>query len=88
MDKVSLNNIRRITRSRPKPADFTLITVEANDGAIWLCVYENEIMSYENSIRESIFIWLQGIQSEIAKSGLRVELIGRPGDPPANSKSR
>lgn len=82
MDEISLNSIRKILREEKKPADFTVVTVEANDGALWLCIYENEIMQYEENVREAIFQWLSRTQLKIAASGLRVELIGRPGDPP------
>ena len=82
MDAVSLNTIRKTIRSFKKPADFTLVTVEANDGALWLCVYENEIMKYEADVREAIFVYLENIRTALAPAGLRVELIGRPGDPP------
>lgn len=82
MDAVSLDNIRKTIRSFTKPAEFTLVTVEANDGALWLCVYENEVMAYENDVREAIFVYLEQIRTALQPTGLRVELIGRPGDPP------
>ena len=82
MDAVSLNTIRKITRSFKKPADFTLVTVEANDGAIWLCVYENEIMRYEYDVRESIYLYLENVRTALSNTGLVVKLVGRPGDPP------
>lgn len=82
MDAVSLGNIQKTIRSFKKPANFTMVTVEANDGALWLCVYENEIMSYESDIRQNIFTYLERIRTALKPTGLRVELIGRPGDPP------
>lgn len=82
MDEVSLKNIKQVIRSFDKPAEFTLVTVEANDGALWLCVYENEIMAYEYDVREAIFVYLEKIRTALQPTGLRVELIGRPGDPP------
>lgn len=86
MDTASLDQIRSITRAFKKPADFTLVTVEANDGAIWLCVYENEISAFEYETRENIYVYLNNIKLSLEKGGLKVYLVGRPGDPPATGR--
>lgn len=86
MDETSLNIIRKQVR-KPRPVPFTIVTVEANDGAVWLCVYENEIMQYPEAKRDEILAHMQGLRREMSESGLKVELIGQPGDPPNKNDS-
>lgn len=81
MDETSLNIIKKQVR-KPRPVPFKIVTVEANDGAIWLCVYENEVMSYNESERAQILKHMQILRTEMQQSGLTVYIIGRPGDPP------
>lgn len=86
MDETSLNIIKKQVR-KPRPVPFKIVTVEANDGAIWLCVYENEVMSYNESQRAEILKHMQTLRTEMQAGGLKVEIIGRPGDPPKYNDS-
>lgn len=86
MDEISLNIIRKQVR-KPRPVPFTIVTVEANDGAVWLCVYENEVMAHNESGRAQILKHMQDLRTEMQQTGLRIEIIGRPGDPPSKYDS-
>lgn len=86
MDEISLNIIRKQVR-KPRPVPFKIVTVDANDGAVWLCVYENEVMSYGSDGQQAILQHMQGLKADIEESGLTVHIIGRPGDPPSNHDS-
>lgn len=86
MDETSLNIIKKQVR-KPRPVPFTIVTVLADDGAVWLCVYENEVMAYNEDERSQILKHMQGLRTEMQHDGLRIEIIGRPGDPPNKNGS-
>lgn len=73
--------ISKIVRDVRKPFPFTVDIVE-HPTYIELRVYENEILSKDNALRESAMAWLIGRRNAVRSLGIPCHVGGVAGDPP------
>ena len=70
-----------IRQTLKKPCKFTMDIVEHKEYTE-IRVYENEIMSYNDTMQFSIMKYLVDVESAMKAYGINAFVGGAPGDPP------
>lgn len=75
MSDLNIPAVHKALHESKKPFPFVVDLVELPE-FLYLMVYADEILAFDDSEREQVMVWLLAVRDKIQNLGIRCEIVG------------